>query len=343
MTFLWAYLSGAGAVLVLWLIAGAFAGAWDLLRLAEGQDGRLSVSKLQWLLWTMVVVFGYVATLVARGLNGGDVTGGISLPSNLLIAMGFSTATMVTAKGITTLYVAQGRVVKPPVGPAPAAPAPAPAAVVAGAVAVPAATAQPPATSFYSDLVQDDSNQTDLSKVQLLIWTAIALGAFLTNVILNINAVDAGGSTAGAALPDIDGALMVLMGLSQGGYLGKKLVTSNRLQLISLAPPAVSRSAAGAATRVTLLGSGFGPASPANAAAPEDTDSKLLLDSHTPAWVVTWSDSRIVFAVDPANDPTGQPWAAGAHDIGVTVLVSGQVPRDAQSSAPQSLTLTVSP
>jgi len=312
MTLYWSYFSGAGALVVMWLLAGLVANAWDPFRLAEGADRRLSVSKLQWLLWTAVVVFGYVATLVARGLNGGFGTA-LTLPSNLLIAMGFSATTMVTAKGITTAYVAQGRVVKPQTPPAGA--------------------------SYYSDLVQDDTNQTDLSKVQLLIWTAIALGMFVVNVILNINAINASHTPGDTSLPDIDNALMVLMGLAQGGYLGKKLVTTSRLQINAITPDAVSRAAG---SRVALIGSGFGAAMPGNVARPEDTTSALLIDGYpATANVTAWSDSRIVFALG-ATHPSGAAWQNAAQDVEVTVAVGGIKPA-LPTGEPQTVELTVSP
>ena len=51
-------------------------------------------------------------------------------------------------------------------------------------------------------------------------FTFVAVGIFLATVIHQIVA-----NPVVTSLPDIDSSLLVLMGISQGGYLGKKLVT----------------------------------------------------------------------------------------------------------------------
>jgi len=74
--------------------------------LIHGADGRPSTSKAQWWIWTALVIFGYVAVFVERWLRG-DPSVGIEVPQNLLMAMGFSGATMVAAKAITGAQVAR--------------------------------------------------------------------------------------------------------------------------------------------------------------------------------------------------------------------------------------------
>src|SRR5262245_55368676 len=107
---------GIVALVVLWLIGGIFAKAWNPLSLALGADGRPSTSKLQWLFWTAVVFFAYVVMYSTRTMDG--IFEAISeIPQNVLIAMGLSAATMATAKGITVGYINSGRVKKDPVSP----------------------------------------------------------------------------------------------------------------------------------------------------------------------------------------------------------------------------------
>ena len=65
----------------------------------------------------------------------------------------------------------------------------------------------------------------DLSKVQMIGWTLIAVGSYIINVIHQIDQIHTNPNYV-SQLPDIDAALMVLMGLAQGAYLGKKLVTT---------------------------------------------------------------------------------------------------------------------
>lgn len=104
---------GFVALIVLWMIGGFFAKAWNPLRLAEGADGRPSTSKLQWLFWTAIVFFTYVVMYATRAMDG--VFEAISvIPQNVLIAMGLSAGTMAAAKGITVGYINSGRVKKDP-------------------------------------------------------------------------------------------------------------------------------------------------------------------------------------------------------------------------------------
>jgi hypothetical protein len=59
----------------------------------------------------------------------------------------------------------------------------------------------------------------------MLIWTFITAGIYL--VTLRDFIADQGYKAAETALPDVDGALLVLMGVAQGGYIGGKLVSQS--------------------------------------------------------------------------------------------------------------------
>jgi hypothetical protein len=210
------------------------------------------------------------------------------VPPNILIVMGFSTTTMVVAKGITTQYVANGRVVKP--------------------------------ASGQGGLLSDDTGQSDLSKVQLVMWTLLAIGIYLAIVVKQVSAVATGSSVQGSngGLPDIDASLMVLMGLAQGGYLGKKLVTATQPAPTSVLPP---RAAAGQV--ITVIGSGFGALQ----------GTSLLTLNDNPVNATTWSDTKIVFAL-PRQLRDGTLVAAGIK-LQIGLLVNGQ-------PAGQSLPLPIS-
>jgi hypothetical protein len=145
------------------------------------------------------------------------------LPSNVLLAMGFSVITLATAKGVTTAYVAAGRIAKGRNAPV-----------------------------RLSDLVtQDDGTSPDLSKIQMLTWTVIAAMTYVYSVGAALPTFDVCTSTA--SFPDIGTALMALMGIGQGAYLGTKIVSSNTVVLTSLSP---AQGPAG--STVTINGSGFG-------------------------------------------------------------------------------------
>jgi hypothetical protein len=228
-TYVAAYLAGLGVLVAYFFICLAVKGTPKMWVLAEGQDGRLSTSKAQFEAWTIAVAFAYVAIFAARAVHG-DHSALSTVPKNVLIALGFSVTTMASAKGIATAYVAQGRTPKPPA-----------------------------ATSQLSDLVLDDTGDSDLSKTALLIWTLIAIGLFLVNVVYQVGDINANGPTAGnSSVPDIDSALLVLSGLAQGAYLGKKLVTANSVQVSGMMPTSLTQANAMTAGAVTIYGSGFG-------------------------------------------------------------------------------------
>jgi len=329
--YLWSYLAGAAAIVAFVFLAGLVllssgrspsVHRLPWLSLIEGQDGRLSTSKAQWAAWTALVAGSYAAIYVARQLKG--LSAPIeTIPGNLLLVLGFSSATMATAKGITTTYVAGGRVIK---GPTPSVMAP------SGVTA----------TRVAGGLLTDDVGVVDLSKIQLLTWTAIAIGVYGFTAVRQISFVLSHGvspmgptgcgvssgvtylCTSNAGMPSIDGALMVLMGLSQGGYLGKKLVTFNDTQVtLSTLVPASQTPG----HPVTIYGTNFGNAGP---------DSTVLLDGRQlPSNLLdpnAWTDTKITFTV-PQQPPGGSTWRFPQR-VAVGVVVEGQ-------TAPIALQLTV--
>lgn len=172
---------------------------WKAWKLADGEDGVSSTSKFQWLIWLTVILFSYTVLWVLRA-RAGDYGAISTIPTNLLTVLGFSTATAVGAKGITVGYLQTGRITKGAGG--------------------------------SGGILQDDNGTPELAKIQMVAFTFIAVGIFLASVIHEIHT-----NTAQAGLPNIDSSLLVLMGISQGGYLGKKLVTVNTSEATSVVTP----------------------------------------------------------------------------------------------------------
>lgn len=267
---LFAFGTGFVVLAAIWVLYGLVSGTWNPLALVVGADNRPSTSKLQFFLWTVVVLYAYAAIWAARFWHG--QTDALSnIPPNLLLAMGFSLTTVTAAKGITSAYVSSGRLVK---NPPPSEGSP------------PNATAN--SATGVSALATDDDGYPDLSKIQMLAWTLVSIGVFLVAVVVQVNA-------ATPQLPDIDASLMVLMGLGHGAYLGKKLVTTDVPRLTGLAP---GGGVAGT-TVVTLTGAGFGDQQGAN----------LITFDGFPVYqsALSWSDGTITFTI-PAQHPGGGDW-----------------------------------
>jgi hypothetical protein len=203
---LFAYLTGLSGLGAFWIIL-LIATKKHPWALVIGEDGRPSTSKFQMLAWTASVVFAFLAIYQIRFSSGyrQELPG---LPSNLLIAMGISVVTAVSAKSIAVSSEAKSK------------------ATVAAAVAagLPRAATLPPS---QSGIFADDAGTPDLGKVQVVLWTVIAVGVFLSKVFAVIHCPDTPpGSLAQQGLPDIGPTLMILMGLGHGAYIGKKISES---------------------------------------------------------------------------------------------------------------------
>jgi hypothetical protein len=204
-----AILIGLGVLVLLEFAVFLGSGSWNPWKIVVGEDGRVSTSKFQWFLWLMVVLFAYVTLWVIRA-RGGDYSALPDIPVNVMTVLGFSTGTAAIAKGIAVANA-------PRRAAAAAAKAVAPGSTPAG----PPPPLAPPAGKPAQGLLVDDStNLPDIAKVQMVGFTFVALGIFLATLFHQIAS-----NPVATALPDIDSSLLVLMGISQGGYLAKKITS----------------------------------------------------------------------------------------------------------------------
>jgi hypothetical protein len=212
---------GILGVLLFYGISIAVSGSFQPFHLAIGADGLLSVSKFQFLIWNGTAVLCYLWLYAFRVVHL-PTTDALSVPQNLMYAMGFSIATFAAAKGITTAYIGAGRISKPD---------------------------NPGPTGVQNLVAQDDGTTPDLSKIQMLVWTLIAVVVYMVKFVHVINAQPPL-TDAALQLPNIDTPLLVLMGLGQAAYLGNKLTASDVPVLTSL-----SQSSGKAGSAITVNGS----------------------------------------------------------------------------------------
>ncbi|MGD0737266.1 MAG: hypothetical protein ABR976_19205 [Terracidiphilus sp.] len=204
------WLTGLAGLAILWIVVfiATKRHPWALV---IGEDGRPSTSKFQMMVWTAAVVFAFLALYEIRFSKDycQEMPG---VPTNLLIAMGISVATAVSAKSIAVSTQSKTDA----------------ANAVAAAAGLQIVT--PPS---QSGIFADDSGKPDLGKVQVVLWTAIAVGVFLSEVFALIHNPGApyfdpklGHTVWDLGLPDIGQTLMILMGLGNGAYIGKKIAES---------------------------------------------------------------------------------------------------------------------
>jgi hypothetical protein len=285
--------AGLAFVLLIWTLAALPRGGVWRWNVVEGADGASSTSKFQWALWTAVVLASYLALWILRAVAGHPARLP-NLPASLLTAMGLSSVTMAAAKGITTIQTAGNTptIVKAP--------------------------------SKLAGILRDDEGYPELAKMQLVAWTLIAVGVFLTEVIHMISHAQ-----FNKPLPDIDPTLVVLTGLGQAAYLGKKLIVATTPILSGIVPGRGSIS-----SLVTASGSNFG--------APQ-AGSQITIDGEAvAAQVNSWSDTSIAFSI-PETDAKGQTLSGKTIQVGVVVGGQGSAntwPFDATGAVLTNLSIT---
>jgi len=192
------YLFGIGSLFIFWVVSYLITRKVNPFALtytenptienskSKGDDKTLSASKFQALLWTMTTLFAYTSMFGFRVLSEKDLVPELpNFPISLLVLMGLSVVTAVGSKGVTISYKSEGVIPKKSGG-----------------------------------LATNPQGQGDLTKIQMLVWTFIAIGIYLITVVDNINIGE-------FTLPEVDQALLVLMGASQGAYVGNKLVSKD--------------------------------------------------------------------------------------------------------------------
>ena len=236
----WA-LTAVGLLLFFGVMVGLTRRGPSMVGMLMGDDGHLSLSKLQMGLWTLAVGMVVLYFAILRL----DVP---SVPESLVALMGMSLATTgisfhAAAKTAQAVDQAAGQATAQANAQAAARADQAAAATVAQvAAAVPADTdvtllmvsppAPPPAvlravlraaaaarvTWLWSDLVavdeDDGSRMVSLARAQMLFWTGLLLIVFITKTVLH------------GSLWEMPWSLVALMGISQVGYLAPKFNTT---------------------------------------------------------------------------------------------------------------------
>jgi hypothetical protein len=193
-----AVLVGLAGLGVLWVILG-IASSFNLKKLVCGADNTLSTSKFQFVVWTVVIVFSYIVMFAYHGKVSNFAL--LNFPTNVLIVMGLSATTAVAAKGIAVNAAATQ-------------------AKAQGVAITPGLPIRLPGDiESLAGLFQADDGTPDLGKVQLMVWTFVGIAVYITLLHHKLASHD-------RTLPEIDSALMALMGLGHGAYLGKKMASN---------------------------------------------------------------------------------------------------------------------
>jgi hypothetical protein len=233
-----------------------------LLDVVYNTDNYPSLAKFQFLLWTFVIAWAFTWIWLMR-LWGGQygVPSFDIIPANILTLMGISVAVPITSGAIGSVKYQSLR----------------------QAGGKKKGVKHPLSTMLY------EFEQPSLSRLQMLLWTFI--GIFIYLITLYVFVISNLDTPACLALPDIDATIVVLMGLSQGAYVGGKLVATGQGPKISEIQPAKGIQGG----EISIFGSGFGDK--------KDTvwiGSKGIREDK----IKTWSDGRIDLEI-PAETEAG--------------------------------------
>lgn len=211
-----------------WAIRKALAPNNSFKEFFKGEDGRYSLSRLQATAWAYVIIAYQISTFIAVAAIHHVHEFSLVFSEEAIWLLGLSLGSYVTVKGITITQQTQ---------------TPPPAVVNA---------LKRDTQASLRDFVCSDEG-LDLSRFQMLIWTLFAIVTFTVSYFNYIDKIvetiykaadpasvslasffppfsDQDDKTGNTILPTVDMSFIVLMGLSHGAYIGRKLVPSYKVE-----------------------------------------------------------------------------------------------------------------
>jgi hypothetical protein len=203
----WVYLAVLGGLLIVSLLLhvlvrvaappGTPAKKHGMMALFIGLDDRTSTSKLQPLLWTYAILWALISLLAGGGVEEFEEALGQELGEEYFLLLGGPYLVAIASKAKTTDDVNRA------VERGEENPKPPKSADVPGGP-----------TERIAEIVTNDAGSVDLGDFQYAAFTLLTLTFFAWAFI----------ASPGEGLPAIPGTLLVLTGVSQAAYLGKKVL-----------------------------------------------------------------------------------------------------------------------
>ena len=175
-----------------------------------GDDKKYSLSRFQAALWAYIIISYQTSTIIILFIRGKMEEFELVFSEETIWLLGLSLGSYVISKGIVVNQMSTGQFNKDKLK----------------------------TEKKRSDLITGDYG-LDLSRFQMLIWTLIAVSVFVVDYFGYLNEVSQAGDVSvyfpkfgdnNGILPSIDMSFIVLMGLSQGAYIGRKLVPSHKVK-----------------------------------------------------------------------------------------------------------------
>jgi hypothetical protein len=219
---LWRWLSVMRLLSLFAIIAGhGVTGLW--LGLLIDSRNKLSLSRLQMLMWTVVILSSFLAAVLINIEKQYPEPMSISVPPELWLLMGISTTSLVSSPLILNLKKSQSASEEKKAW---AFEQLARQAVDITKIAIHGQIVvnQTPQAAQWSDLFRGsetgNAGQLDIGKLQMFFFTLVLVLAYGSGLaaLFNDNAERI------AALPAIDSGMLTLLGISHAGYLVSKAI-----------------------------------------------------------------------------------------------------------------------
>jgi len=175
--------------------------------------GRISLSRLQMLAWTLLIISAYQTAVILNILAGLADPLAIAIPEEMWFVLGISTASLLGTPLITTSKVRKRQALMPPSKSGQDAPR----------------RTKPAAWSdLFTGVDKASEDFVDISRVQMFFFTFIALLAYGYSVASMFLQYSRGGdpSLGIKEFPAISSGLLALLGISHTAYLGNKAIDS---------------------------------------------------------------------------------------------------------------------
>lgn len=221
---------GLMVLLLLFMIIAGQGISGRLAGLLIDERNKMSLSRLQLVLWTVVILSAYLTVVLARIPNEGLGALSVAIPEKIWWLLGISTASMVGSPLVlsnkkqqkvsktereTSVQLLAEEV------PAEEKPEKGDAVWAVGAVVVYAS----PKQARFADLFRGDetgnATSLDLGKVQMFFFTIVVVLAYAFVLAAEFPALVLG---ATAEFPALDEGMIALLGISHAGYLSNKAV-----------------------------------------------------------------------------------------------------------------------
>ncbi len=233
-----------------------------------------SLSLFQFLVWTFVVIFSFILIYSIKILAGDYNLAGSTIPYNLLVLLGISTAVPIVSTTISKAYYERDSTTEN---------------IVADAY-------ETKNIDELNELRNENSigkmlkenNKPTLGRYQMFVWTFIGIFIYLFSLSALVASNDQPQEIKKMSVPDVDITIVVLMGLASTAFLGLKAVSSY-MTIKEVYPLQVESG-----KNLSIFGTNFG----------EESDTVWIgstrINSSVQPNDLIWSDDRIDLKV-PEN------------------------------------------